>query len=724
MGKSFANVLAVAAIIAAATINALTVRTIKFLPGAFYPGGVLSAQQDGSVTSTPGFTYNSSTQAATLAGVLTVGSCVGCGGGGGAGGGWSDSGTFLFPTTGTRGVVMFNGTTSTYFEATSTSQDSKFQGISFTNASGTSASTTNLKIIGGAQAFPLSVVSAPGSGSPAQLELFNPVNGGTTGYSGAYWHNGATGRDITDGGTIFWNSPASSFFISNQETNGRIDIRAGGTSGPIWMFNGTSTLVGNAPNTFIIGTPVNNLLSINSVNAAFTSVSSTNATTTNLDATIARVGGVNVCLQDGTNCPASGGSQGLNNVINVNPLATSTPTFFEGFIAGGKNNVTGTLGINTASTTAGSYFEYVDRTGTDINVEITSSTFALNETPMNPKAITNGGTFFQPNRVPSVGFGTSSPMSSSVPYPQVLIATTTAGTSNLYHALSIQTNQLTERAMLTFMNRTSGYVPNGDGVAIYISGTATPQAVLMNYETSGDVQLGSGAAAVVQYGGTRKAWEPVVDMARLLGSNTNRWTAGFMGGIEATTGTILSVTSTNIAVTGTLMVTGSNTSTFAGPVSSTRLTISNAPAAGTGLNPLCYDTGSGGGVTIGSAGVCPVSALAVKENIKKISYGLSEVIALDYYDYTFKGGLNDGRTHSGVVADWAEKTMPNLVLYNEKGEVNGWDQFSFSASLGQAIKELATCSVSSPLCNRVSQLERENEDLNKRVQRLETLLKH
>ena len=162
-----------------------------------------------------------------------------------------------------------------------------------------------------------------------------------------------------------------------------------------------------------------------------------------------------------------------------------------------------------------------------------------------------------------------------------------------------------------------------------------------------------------------------------------------------------------------------NASTTAGSAldvltTSGTLKFAQIAAAATGLQPLCVATG-GGIVGYGAAGICPVSAFDVKENIKPISYGLDELLRTGFYDFTFKDKLNDGRTHSGPIADVMfdsiQSTMPNLVLRNKEGKVIGYDTNSMFGVLGQSIKELNA---------KVEAQQREIVELEARLKKLES----
>lgn len=244
------------------------------------------------------------------------------------------------------------GSTNTEFmvlyaeKASTTEMETRFSTTTF-------ATATNLYVGGaGTRTFPLVVQAQPGSGDPQVLELFNS-NTGASGLAGIYFHNGTTGRLIGDGGTMFYSGASDALFISNQETasGGRIHLRSGGTSGPIWEMTGSSTLhlINSGGN---IGSPNFKLASVNSVGGTFTHVSSTNVTSTSIDASLAiRLNGQNVCLADGTNCPS--GVAGSAPELTFYPTGTFGP-----YLAT-------TTGVGVSSTIA--YFERSTSTKFEFN---------------------------------------------------------------------------------------------------------------------------------------------------------------------------------------------------------------------------------------------------------------------------------------------------------------------------------------------------------------------
>jgi YVTN family beta-propeller protein len=140
-------------------------------------------------------------------------------------------------------------------------------------------------------------------------------------------------------------------WVTNGGNNNVIKLPVGGGNGADMNFG--VNLVPTSNDTFDLGTSA-----LEFRNGFFSgTVSTTNVT----------VGGFNVCLSNGTNCPASG-TETLLTVSNRGALATSTLTLFGGFVAasssvtgtlsvGGALNVTGTVNILLPSTSTPFYID-------------------------------------------------------------------------------------------------------------------------------------------------------------------------------------------------------------------------------------------------------------------------------------------------------------------------------------------------------------------------------
>ena len=161
-------------------------------------------------------------------------------------------------------------------------------------------------------------------------------------------------------------------------------------------------------------------------------------------------------------------------------------------------------------------------------------------------------------------------------------------------------------------------------------------------------------------------------------------TAGFNAGKMSvdSSGNITTSSSLQVSTSSTLGSTISTT-TIPALIIPGSLRIPRLSAAPAGINPVCVD--AEGNAFVGGSSICPLSSLESKENLKPISYGLKEVLKTNFYDFTLKKG--DGRVHSGPIADFTNKYMPNLTEWRN-GQINGFDYLSMIGVQGQAIKEL------------------------------------
>lgn len=200
---------------------------------------------------------------------------------------------------------------------------------------------------------------------------------------------------------------------------------------------------------------------------------------------------------------------------------------------------------------------------------------------------------------------------------------------------------------------------------------------------SSNIQFASSTTLLIN-GIMRMGANNVVDLGSTTGSVRNIYASG--------TAALFNVTST--AVTTSFMY------------------ITSAPAAGTGLNPFC--SGTGGQVTVGTAGVCPVSALDMKNNVRPIKYGLDEIMQTSFYDFELKN--DPTRTRSGVVADWSDKIMPEYTIHNEDGKIIGVDTNSIVSVIGHALQQLIAKVTG--LEHRLNQQQREIDDLKAQIQLL------
>jgi hypothetical protein len=115
----------------------------------------------------------------------------------------------------------------------------------------------------------------------------------------------------------------------------------------------------------------------------------------------------------------------------------------------------------------------------------------------------------------------------------------------------------------------------------------------------------------------------------------------------------------------------------------------SASAAQTGY--WCYDAN---GQFIRDSAVCLVSALKFKKDVADLSpdLGLKAVLAMKPVTYYLKQpfGVDDARQQIGLVADWAEAVVPQLVTHDSNGDVHGFNYEQYTAVLTKAIQQQQT----------------------------------
>lgn len=101
----------------------------------------------------------------------------------------------------------------------------------------------------------------------------------------------------------------------------------------------------------------------------------------------------------------------------------------------------------------------------------------------------------------------------------------------------------------------------------------------------------------------------------------------------------------------------------------------------------CYDAN---GQFIRDTTTCLVSALKFKQDILPLSVGLDAVLQMRPVTYFLKKPFNatDAGQQIGFVADWSEKTLPQLVTRDSSGEIHGFNYEQYTAVLTKAIQDL------------------------------------
>ena len=156
-------------------------------------------------------------------------------------------------------------------------------------------------------------------------------------------------------------------------------------------------------------------------------------------------------------------------------------------------------------------------------------------------------------------------------------------------------------------------------------------------------------------------------------SDSNAWTMGYYSVDK----TFRIASSTNLASNAMFQIGKSGTTT-----------LNSGLGTGTGGNYLCIDT-STFEVLRGNGSSCTASSERFKDNIVDLEYGLSEVLQLRPVSFTYKPEMNSGTsTHLGFIAEEVEAWIPELVTYNNNGQIQGLDYPTVTAVLTKAIQEL------------------------------------
>lgn len=100
------------------------------------------------------------------------------------------------------------------------------------------------------------------------------------------------------------------------------------------------------------------------------------------------------------------------------------------------------------------------------------------------------------------------------------------------------------------------------------------------------------------------------------------------------------------------------------------------------------DTTSG---TITGAGFISTSSIKYKENIKRLTGELDNILKLtpSLFDWKKEGKIKQGQSDVGLMAEDVEKVYPLLVSKDDKGNIQGIDYTKLSVYLIEAIRELA-----------------------------------
>lgn len=260
------------------------------------------------------------------------------------------------------------------------------------------------------------------------------------------------------------------------------------------------------------------------------------------------------------------------------------------------------------------------------------------------------------------GWGTTTPASALVDWRicNLPVQGTTAPTSNLI--LYQQINGGGYNTEVTFTGGASA------------GGVNAPFLLASNY-----IQVGQAAPSI--------NWS-----ANTQGTNLKNWTAG-VSGTTWSLGTATDASVSTLAKAAIAVARGATTTvasvTIGNATDSTAVLLpglASSSAATTGT--LCWTTGTGN-VNVDTTLACLSSTRKVKQNIKPLDIGLSEVMQMRPVSYDLKPQFNPKHLgpQVGLVAEDVEKVDPRLVGYGGDGKIEGVRYMQMTAVLVKALQE-------------------------------------
>jgi len=112
---------------------------------------------------------------------------------------------------------------------------------------------------------------------------------------------------------------------------------------------------------------------------------------------------------------------------------------------------------------------------------------------------------------------------------------------------------------------------------------------------------------------------------------------------------------------------------------------SSTASSSTTTGALTIAGGVGIGGTMTAVSIVETSSIALKENIEPITNGLDSILRLKGVTYD---RLDNNEHESGLIAEWTEEVLPELVTHDTNGDVVGIKYTKLTAYLIEAIKSL------------------------------------
>jgi hypothetical protein len=226
------------------------------------------------------------------------------------------------------------------------------------------------------------------------------------------------------------------------------------------------------------------------------------------------------------------------------------------------------------------------------------------------------------------------------------------------------------------LTSTEAGVRFGDGDTNYAKIKA-PNALAVNYTLTLPVDTGSAAEVLSTNGSGVLSWVPsALTVTERSAADNNTY---YVTMSDQTTGTenVLSISSDRMSFVpnpGRLSV---------NQLRSTSSTASTSTSTGS----LVVTGGVGIGGQMTAVSIVETSSITLKENINPIQNALASILQLRGVTYD---RLDNKEHESGLIAEWTEEILPELVTRDTNGDVVGIKYTKLTAYLIEAIKSLNT----------------------------------
>ena len=232
--------------------------------------------------------------------------------------------------------------------------------------------------------------------------------------------------------------------------------------------------------------------------------------------------------------------------------------------------------------------------------------------------------------------------------------------------------------------------PNGTGISVSVTDLQINSANslrLADSDSSNHIALrapGAVAANVtLTFPNTAGSSDQVL---RTDGSGNLTWVAPFISVANQLADSATYYPTLTTATSGTVSTVNTSSTKLSYQPSSGRLTLSGGQASSsTSTGTLVVTGGVGIGGQMTAVSIVETSSITLKENITPIQNALESILQLRGVTYD---RIDNNEHESGLIAEWTEEILPELVTRDADGNVVGIKYTKLTAYLIEAVKTL------------------------------------